>query len=236
MLLGYLRVSTIEQAAHDRSSLADQEQRVRGCAMMRGGSNDLVVYRDGGVSGSIPLNSRPSGAQMLKDAAPGDIIISSKLDRMFRSSEDALRTVRELHEQQIGVILCDISADPIAENGVGKMFFSVLAAMAEFERWRIAERMDDGRKGKRARGGHAGGSAPIGYKVVGRGRAAQLVPDPEEQKIVQLMCELRNANKSHFEISTELTKRKMLSRAGTPFSGPQILRITRRVPVQQAAE
>lgn len=236
MLFGYLRVSTIEQASHDRTSLADQERRIKGAAMMRGATGELVVYADKGVSGSIALNKRPAGAQMLKDAVSGDIIVASKLDRMFRSSEDALRTTRELHERGIGVILCDISADPIEENGVGKMFFSVLAAMAEFERWRISERMDDGRRGKRARGGHAGGSAPIGYKIEGHGREAKLVPDAHEQEIVALMKQRRAERKSHFEISRELTALGMLSRAGTPFSGPQILRITRRAPAQQAAE
>lgn len=230
MLLGYCRVSTIEQAAHDRTSLAEQEQRIRGAAMMRGGASDLVLYRDPGVSGSIALGERQSGGQMLKDAQPGDIIVASKLDRVFRSSEDALRTTRELHEKGIGVILCDISAEPIAENGVGKLFFAVLAATAEFERWRIAERMNDGRRGKRANGGHQGGDAPFGFKVVGKGRAAKLEPDDHEQAIVQLMCELRQGGRSYRRITPELTRRGLLSRSGTPFGSAQIRRIVMRVP------
>jgi putative DNA-invertase from lambdoid prophage Rac len=236
MLLGYIRVSTIEQAASDRTSLAEQENRVKGCALMRGAASDLVIYRDPGISGSIPLNERPAGAQMLKDAQPGDIVIASKLDRVFRSSEDALRTTRELHEHGIGVILCDISPDPIAENGVGKLFFSVLAATAEFERWRISERMQDGRRGKRAAGGHQGGDAPFGFKVVGKGRAAKLVPNEHEQAIVRLMCELRQAGRSYRRITPELTRRGLLSRSGTPFGSAQIRRIINRVPQQQAAE
>jgi DNA invertase Pin-like site-specific DNA recombinase len=236
MILAYARVSTVEQAAQDRTSMADQEQRCKGAAMMRGAVSDMTFYRDPGVSGSVPLNRRPAGAQMLKDAAPGDIIVSAKLDRMFRSSEDALRTVRELHERKIGVILTDISPDPIAENGVGKMFFSVLAAMAEFERWRIAERMSDGRRGKKEKGGHAGGSAPFGYRIVGHGREAALVPDEDEQQAVQLMKRMKDDGRSYFSIMTALSERGFRSRKGTQLGPAQILRIVRRVPQHQAAE
>lgn len=236
MLLAYLRVSTVEQAAHDRTSMADQEQRCKGAAMMRGAVNDLVFYRDAAVSGSVPLSKRPSGAKMLKDARAGDILVAAKLDRMFRSSEDALRTVRELHEKKIGVILTDISPDPIAENGVGKMFFSVLAAMAEFERWRIAERMSDGRRGKKDRGGHAGGSAPFGYRIVGHGREAVLVPEEHEQEAIALMRQMKDDGKSYFSIMTALNERGFRSRSGTQLGPAQILRIVRRPVHQQAAE
>jgi site-specific DNA recombinase len=164
------------------------------------------------------------------------VIVSSKCDRLFRSASDALSTVEALKKRGIGVILADIGTDSVTENGSSKLFFSMLAAFAEWEKNRILERMSDGRRGKRARGGHAGGSPPIGFKVVGHGREAKLVPDPHEQEIVALMKQRRSERKSHFEISRELTERGMLSRAGTPFSGPQILRITRRVPAQQAAE
>lgn len=231
MLFGYLRYSTVGQG--DGTTLSDQTNRIRGCALMRGQAGEIVMYADKAVSGSIPLANRPEGKKLLADLQPGDLIVAAKCDRLFRSASDALATVESLKKRGVGVILADIGPDPVTENGTAKLFFSLLASFAEWERCRIAERMDDGRKGKRARGGHAGGSPPIGYKIEGHGREAKLVPDPKEQEIVALMKQRRSERKSHFEISRELTALGMLSRAGTPFSGPQILRITRRAPAQQ---
>ena len=62
---------------------------------------------------------------------------------------------------------------------------------AEFERTRIAERMEDGRRGKKARGGHIGGTAPYGYRVVGAGREAMLERVPEEERIALRAAALR---------------------------------------------
>ena len=234
MLFGYTRYSTVGQG--DGTTISDQQNKIRGCAMMRGQAGEIGMYADKAVSGSIPLANRPEGKKMLADLQPGDLIVAAKCDRLFRSASDALATVEKLKARGIGVILADIGPDPVTENGTAKLFFSLLASFAEWERVRIAERMDDGRRGKRARGGHSGGSAPIGYRVEGHGREARLVPDEREQEMIALMCAMRNANRSHLQIIRELTSRGMLSRAGTPFSGPQILRITRRVPAQQAAE
>jgi hypothetical protein len=91
---------------------------------------------------------------MLARLSPGDVIIAAKLDRLFRSARDALATVDRLKERGVSIVLADMGAEPVTENGVSKLFFSILASVAEFERWRIAERMQEGRVGKRTRGGH----------------------------------------------------------------------------------
>jgi DNA invertase Pin-like site-specific DNA recombinase len=230
MLFGYVRYSTTGQG--DGTTIEDQKNRIRGAAMMRGQGGDIVIYEDRAVSGSIPLSDRPAGSKLLADIADGDMLIAAKCDRLFRSASDALATVEQLKARGIGVILADIGPDPVTENGTAKLFFSLLASFAEWERVRIAERMQDGRNGKKRNGGHAGGSAPIGYRVQGHGREAKLVPDEKEQEIVSLMVERRRESKTYFEIGIELTSKGMLSRAGTPFGAAQIARIVARVPMQ----
>jgi DNA invertase Pin-like site-specific DNA recombinase len=89
------------------------------------------------------------------------------------------------------LILVDCSTEPVTDNGAGKLFFSILASVAEFEKSRIADRMREGRQGKAARGGHIGGQAPYGYRVEGKGRGATLVPVEAEKAIVQAVRELR---------------------------------------------
>jgi len=91
------------------------------------------------------------------------VIVASKLDRMFRSARDALNQAEDLHKQGVDIVLMDVSTDPVMSSACGKLFFSMLASFAEFERMRIRERIAEGKTGKRACGGHAGGEAPCGW-------------------------------------------------------------------------
>src|SRR4051812_4264613 len=94
MILGYCRVSTAEQAQDDRTSLPEQENVIYGYAMTQGVDRfGVQIYRDEGVSARIHLEDRPKGGKLLKDAVAGDIIVASKMDRIFRSARDALEVV-----------------------------------------------------------------------------------------------------------------------------------------------
>ena len=232
----YLRVSTTEQAEHGRSSLDDQQQRARGAAMMRNAPEGTIqVHSDIGVSGSTPLEKRPAGGAMLKVLSPGDLIIAAKLDRLFRSAGDAITTTEALRARGVGVILADIGPDPVTENGVSKMFFTILAAVAEFEKTRILERMEDGRKGKRARGGHTGGIPPYGYRVEGSGVNAVLRADPAELAVVGEVKEWKRKGYTYRQISARLAHRGILSRSGKPFQPTQIVRMLKMEVKSEAA-
>ena len=54
-----------------------------------------------GVSGSKPLQERPPGAKLLKALAPGDVVITPKLDRMFRSALNALDILKQLQARKV---------------------------------------------------------------------------------------------------------------------------------------
>ena len=96
---------------------------------------------DEGVSGSVPLEKRPKGSSLLEEIKPGDIVIAAKLDRMFRSASDALTTLEKLKSQGITLYLIDIGGNCI--NGIGKLVFTILSAIAEMERERLRERIGD---------------------------------------------------------------------------------------------
>src|SRR5688572_19870103 len=87
-VFGYVRVSTDGQAQHGHS-LADQESRIRGYAQSVGLKVDAILI-EAGVSASKKLSVRPKGAELLASVRAGDHVISTKLDRMFRSASDAL--------------------------------------------------------------------------------------------------------------------------------------------------
>lgn len=231
---GYTRVSTVEQATSDRTSLETQARTIRGCAMMRG-EDEPEIFSDPAVSGSDPFHTRPTGSKLTDMMVRGDVLIVSKMDRMFRSARDALNCAEAFRARGVNLVLCDMGAEPITNSGTSKIFFGILAIMAEFENDRRAERMAEGRKGKKARGGHIGGQAPYGYRVSGSGMDAMLTDYLPEQRTMQTIREMRAAGSSFSAIARALTDRGIMNRLGKPFAHPQIARILDRDEVELAA-
>jgi DNA invertase Pin-like site-specific DNA recombinase len=186
---GYIRVSTAEQA--EGSSLEDQKRRIGGLAAAADLTLDLC-FEDVGVSGSVPLADRPAGSRLCAGLHAGDSIIAAKLDRLFRSAADALAMAEAFKNRGVNLYILDMGTEPVTANGASRMFFGMLALVAEFERSRIKERVADGRQGKAAKGGHIGGTAPFGYRVEGTGKAAVLVPVPAEQEALETIRKARN--------------------------------------------
>lgn len=218
MILSYVRVSTDDQK--NGTSPEEQARKNRGFAMMRGvDAFDIAVYSDEGVSGSIPLCDRPEGGRMLDEMKSGDLIVAAKLDRIFRSALDALQTVEVLKERGVDLVLLDIGMDPVNQNGMARLFFSMLAAFAEFERVRITERMHDGREAKRRNGGCIG-QVPYGYRKVGMGKTATLEEDPYEQGVIAKTRGMTGIGPG--AITRKINESGLRSRAGQPFQIVQI--------------
>lgn len=202
-VIGYIRVSTAEQAGDDRTSLETQRQRISQAAGAGGLTVDTFI-EEAGVSGNKPLAERPAGGPLLAKLVKGDTLIIAKLDRGFRNAADALATAEALKGRRVDLVVADMGSEPVTQNGVSRMFFGVLALVAEFERDRMRERVADGRNAKRQGGGHIGGDAPFGFRKEGVGRAARLVPVPEQQDALHWMKILREEGKSLRAISAEL--------------------------------
>lgn len=227
MIHGYTRVSSGGQV--EGSSLEDQERRIQAIATLR--DEEVRMWSDPAVSGSVPLSERPAGGEMLSVIGPGDVIVAAKLDRLFRSVEDALTQSRAWRERSIDLILVDMGTESVTGSLTGRLYFTMLAAFAEFERGRINERTTDGRSAKRARGGFVGGNAPIGFKICGEGRDAILVVNPDEHEMIRWVRHLAPFDRSPTFIASVLNARGYSSRAGTPIEPAQVWRWLRR-PIQ----
>ena len=182
---GYIRVSTARQA-DEGESLGAQERTINGYALMHGLTLDHV-FIERGVSGSKPLDERPEGAKLLAQLQPGDVVITPKLDRLFRSALDALDTLAKLKEQGVALHMIDLGGD-VTGNGISKLVFTILSAVAEAERDRIRERIADVKKDQRKRGRYLGGIHPFGYRVTDAG---ELIEEPGEIAAIARMKELR---------------------------------------------
>jgi putative DNA-invertase from lambdoid prophage Rac len=188
-IFGYCHVSTTEQA-DEGVSLAAQQQQITGYAMMKGWQvAEFFVER--AVSGSIPLADRPEGKRLLAAAGKGDVIITAKLDRAFRSAADALAVLEEFKDQGIGLHMIDLGGD-VCGNGISKMVFTILAAVAEGERDRIRERIRDAKRQLTSQGVFSGGKRPFGFDLVQDGEVTRMVPNESEQAAIELMVMMRH--------------------------------------------
>jgi putative DNA-invertase from lambdoid prophage Rac len=184
-VFGYCRVSTDGQA-QEGHSLGDQESRIRGYAQSHGLEvNDMFV--EAGVSAGKRLTLRPKGAQLLAALRPGDHVIATKLDRMFRSAQDALNVAADLRDKGVHLHLLDIGGE-VTGNGVAKLVFTILSAVAEMERERIGERVRSVKQHLRQGGYFTGGKLALGYRLTDDGK---LVADDRWHDCLKAMKQMR---------------------------------------------
>ena len=98
---------------------------------------------EAGVSGAVPFHERPEGGKLWGELRKGDTLVAAKLDRMFRSASDCLAVVEAFKARGVILFLLDLNggADDVSGNGIARLFLTIVAAFAEFERDRIGERI-----------------------------------------------------------------------------------------------
>lgn len=198
---GYARVSTGRQAS-EGESLDVQERQIGGYATMHGLSVDRM-FVERGISGSTPLRERPEGCDLLEVAEAGDVIITAKLDRMFRSALDALDVLARLQDRGVSLHMIDLGGD-VTGNGISKLVFTILSAVAEAERDRIRERVSTVKADQKRRGRYLGGRVPFGFVV---GPDGGLHPVPQQQAIIADVQILRDASMPLRQIADEIASR-----------------------------
>jgi DNA invertase Pin-like site-specific DNA recombinase len=162
----------------------------------------LVIDRmfvERGVSGSKPLCERPEGATLLAALQPGDVVVTAKLDRMFRSALDALDVLGQLQKRGISLHMIDLGGN-VTGNGISKLVFTILSAVAEAERDR--ERVATVKADQRARGRYLGGIAPFGWRV---GEDGELAEVPAQQAAIRTIRSLREQGASLRQIAVAMS-------------------------------
>lgn len=135
MRIGYARVSTLEQNIEVQTSRLKEA----GCEK---------IYKDDGESGTKA--SRPEWDKCLAALREGDQLVSVRLDRWGRSVKHLIQVANDLNERGVDLICLDQPID--TRSAMGKMVFTIMAAVAEFEREIIIERTHDGLETARAQG------------------------------------------------------------------------------------
>jgi DNA invertase Pin-like site-specific DNA recombinase len=98
--------------------------------------------------------------------------------------------------------MIDLGGD-VTGNGISKLVFTILSAVAEAERDRIRERIRDVKADQRRRQRYLGGIVPFGWSV---GSDGELVEVPEQQAAIKQARKLRGKGLSLRAISAALAK------------------------------
>jgi len=209
--VGYIRVSTEEQA-QSALGLEAQERMIRAyCEAKRIVLDDLVV--DAGYSGK-DLN-RPGVTDLLRRVRQRRVgtVVAVKIDRLSRRVIDTLNIVETLRQHDTAIVFVQEAID--TTTAAGKAMLTVIAAFAEMERNYIAERTRSALAAKKARGERLGN--PAFGALDG------------EQAVHHVVRELRGRHLSLRAIAFELGHRGYVPRRAATWSPEMVRRLLNRV-------
>ncbi len=146
----YMRISSLGQ------NMARQTEHVE---------PSWEIYKDIGVSGTVPFEDRPKGKKLLEDVAAGllDEVKVLHLDRLGRNTENILATIRKIHASDNSTSIHIISHGihtivDGAENITATLLIQILSAIAEMELNIHKERTTEGIAIAKAKGVYKGRS------------------------------------------------------------------------------
>ena len=143
---------TSQRLGYGRVSTQDQNLDAQRDALESASAEKIFIEKITGTKAS-----RPELDKLREQMRQGDTLVVTRLDRLGRSTKDLLSISSELEEK--GVELEVIEQNINTKTPEGKLFFTMIAAMAEFEHSMMVARTKDGLAAARARG-RLGGRKP----------------------------------------------------------------------------
>ena len=126
MIVGYVRVSTVEQN-EDRQLVTMEKYNVEKVF------SEKVSAKD---------TNRKELKEMLEYVREGDTIVIHDFSRLARSTKDLLDIVEYLNNKKVALISCKENID--SSTPTGKLMLTMIGAINEFERANLLERQREG--------------------------------------------------------------------------------------------
>ena len=227
--VAYIRVSSQRQV-DEGVSLEAQKRRILDYCKYKDiplSEDDIIIEE--GVSGGIPLWDRPKGRAMKRKLASGQYqhLISMKIDRLFRVTSDMLATVDELNDAGIDLHIVDMKGQAIdSTTAFGRMFLTIVGAMAEMERGLISERTQEGMNQLKAM------NKKFTHSIYGWNETPQgsVVPNWDEQHIIDYMYWQVEVNgMSATSVAKHLNREQIKGKRGGNWSAGSVLKVIRNI-------
>lgn len=128
----------MKKVGYGRVSTTGQELDVQIEALEHEGCDIIFTEKFTGAK-----MERPQLTKALNELSPGDTLIVTKLDRLARNTEEGIKVIRNLLDQDIRVQVLNMGL--IDNTNMGRFIVTILLAVAEMERVTIIERMAEGK-------------------------------------------------------------------------------------------
>lgn len=133
MIYGYCRVSSRTQLENNSLELQEMEILNR--------YENAVIYKEQ-VSGI--KSDRVVFNEILDNLKRGDTLVTTKLDRLCRSTKEGLEIIKNLQERGINIHILNMGL--IENSPMGDLIITCLLAFSQFERSMIVERTSSGKE------------------------------------------------------------------------------------------
>ncbi|WP_027417678.1 recombinase family protein [Aneurinibacillus terranovensis] len=213
----YIRVSTDEQAKEGFSIPAQKERLTQ---YVQSQDWDLYdYYIEEGFSAKD--TNRPELQRMMDDIRKKkiDIVLVYRLDRLTRSVLDLYRLLQEFEKYEVKFKSATEVYD--TTSAIGRLFLTLVAALAQWERENLAERVRFGMEQMVHQEKRPGGPPPYGYDLVDR----KLVINQNEAVVVRYIFNRYLNGVGMNNIAIECNQLGYRTKSGKEFSRTAIYHI-----------
>jgi DNA invertase Pin-like site-specific DNA recombinase len=225
--IGYIRVSTEQQANDDKYGIDVQKQAI----LLYANSNgyNIVEWKIDEISGA--KDDRPALNEILYgdnvSNPPFEAVIVFKNDRLARDTKLYFYYLYSLEKRNIKLLS---TKEEFAEGSdFANIYRALLQFVAEQERKNIALRTSKGRSIKAQCGGYSGGRCPYGYKV----ENGRLIINDKEKPIVEYVFAEKAKGVPMMTIADNLTELGYKTRKGTKFHTKTVSSILSNKPLYE---